>query len=428
MGRTLAPANRGGKARARGHGYTRWLKLAAVTATRLPGVRLAVYTDFPYHRADGRLYAEQAFALFVARLATRMERLVVVGRLDPDPASARHPLPDGVEFVALPHYPALTRPLQSLTGMAQSLRRFWTALEMVDSVWLLGPHPLSLAFVLIARLRGRSVAIGVRQDLPAYVERRHPGRLDLAIVARLLESSYRLLSRIYPTVVVGPALRRLYKRAPRLLAMIVSLVEAAEIVTPGEAADRTYEGPLQVLSVGRLDAEKNPLMLADVLAALRDTEIDRWRLVVCGDGPLRGPLASRLEQLELGRSAELRGYLPVSSAIRKTYRESHFLLLTSWTEGFPQVILEAFAAGVPVVATDVGGIREQAGDAVELVPAGDPAAAARSLLRLASDDARRRQLVEAGIRYAHRHTGSAEADRLASFLAVDRTSPVARRR
>jgi glycosyltransferase involved in cell wall biosynthesis len=47
--------------------------------------------------------------------------------------------------------------------------------------------------------------------------------------------------------------------------------------------------------------------------------------------------------------------------MRAAYRSSHFLLHTSWTEGLPKVLIEAFAAVLPVVATDVGGIREAVG-------------------------------------------------------------------
>lgn len=82
------------------------------------------------------------------------------------------------------------------------------------------------------------------------------------------------------------------------------------------------------------------------------------------------------------------------------YARMDVLALTSTTEAQPLVALEAMAAGVPVVATDVGGCREAIGDAGLLTRAGDPAATAAALLRLAGDDLLRARLGAAGRRRA----------------------------
>jgi hypothetical protein len=66
-------------------------------------VRVAAYTDYVYHRDGDAVYAERAFALFLARLGQDLERFVVVGRLDPRPGAAHYRLPDQLEFVGLAH-------------------------------------------------------------------------------------------------------------------------------------------------------------------------------------------------------------------------------------------------------------------------------------------------------------------------------------
>ena len=112
-------------------------------------------------------------------------------------------------------------------------------------------------------------------------------------------------------------------------------MEEAQIVTPEDALARSYDGELQVLNVGRLDPEKNPLLLADVLARLREND-PRWRLVVCGDGPLQDALAERLAALGLSEHADLRGYVTFDGGLLDAYRSSHAFLHVSWTEGFPR--------------------------------------------------------------------------------------------
>lgn len=386
-------------------------------------MRLGVYTDYSYARADGALHAEQSFSIFLAGLATRFERLVLIGRLNPEVERARYPLPDTADFVALPYYVSLARPWNVARSIGGSLWRFWRTLDDIDAVWLLGPHPLSLAFALLARARGRKVLLGVRQDLPVYVRRRHPTRRSLHLAASMLEAGYRGLARRCPTIVVGPALKHSYARAPSLLAISVSLIEGNDVVELATACARRYDGELTVLSVGRIDPEKNPLMLADVLSRLCGHGRASWRLVVCGEGPLEEPLTARLRALGVADRAELRGYVPLGEGMREVYEGGHFLLHTSWTEGLPQVVIEAFAAGLPVVATDVGGIREAVGDAAILIAPGDDAGAAQALRSLVEDVARREESVGRGLAYAHAHTLDSELDRLADFILRDGAQP-----
>ena len=378
-------------------------------------MRLVVYTDYVYRRVDGEVFAERAFALFLARLSGALDRLVLIGREAPEPDGARYAIGAGVEYVPLPYYSRLSDPWAVLRSSMGSLARFWRVLSAVDCVWLLGPHPLAIAFAGLAAVRRRRVVLGVRQDLPAYVESRHPDRRLLQFAGRALDLTWRALARVFPVVVVGPEIAARYAGARSVLEIAVSLIDADDLVPPAVALRRSYDGEVRVISVGRLEAEKNPLLLADVLARVRD-DGDRWRLVVCGEGEMRAALEDRLQELGLAERAELLGYVPFGPRLLSLYRESHALLHVSWTEGLPQVIVEAFAAGVPVVATDVGGVAAAFGDAVRLVPAGNADAAATALREIAADPRLRETLVRAGHNHAAAKTAGVEVERVAEFL------------
>ena len=381
-------------------------------------MRFAAYTDYKYRQDPSGVYAEKAFTLFLGRLAEELDGLVLLGRLDPRPGKWHYRLPPSLSFVPLPWYPSLARPFTAAPAMLRSIRRFWRALDDVDGVWLLGPHLLSLAFLLIAVARRKRVLLGARQDLPRYVANRHPDRRTLQLAALVLEGAWRLLAWRHPIIVVGPDLKRRYRRARAVLEVYVSLIEEAALETSVGESARNYAGELSLLAVGRLEPEKNPLLLADVLALLRETE-PRWRLVVCGDGPMRDALVQRLDRLGVSEHAELRGYVAMDGGLARFYRDCHLFLHVSWTEGVPQVLLEAFAARLPTVATAVGGVPLAAEGCALLVPPGDASPAAKGLLSLAHDQSLRERLTDAGVDQVRRHTVEAETRRVADFLRSD---------
>ena len=379
-------------------------------------MRTLVYTDYAYHRDGDRILSERAFSLFLVAVAGRIEgETVIAGRLSPDPEGGRYGIGEGVRFVALPWYSSLLSP-RAPVAMLRSLAIAWRAVGEVDRVWLLGPHPLILVLAAFAVLRRRRLILGVRQDFPAYIASRRPHRRALRAAAMLLERSFRAIGRFCPVVVVGPQLARHYARSRELLEISVSLVRRDEIVAAPDAVPRDYgEGTRTVLSVGRLDAEKNPLLLAEVLDRLLAGG-GEWRLEVCGEGPLAAELQAELARRGLAARSELAGYVAFDGGLVDRYRRAHVLLHSSLTEGLPQVLLEALAAGLPVVASDVGGIGEALGGAVVTVPPGDPAATAAAIEALAEDPALRTALVGTGLAYVRAHTLEIESERVARFI------------
>jgi glycosyltransferase involved in cell wall biosynthesis len=380
-------------------------------------MRLAVFCDYSYRVDEGNLYAELPFALFLQELAPYCERLVLTGRLDPSPG--RYPyLMKGVDYAPLPHYASGAHIRGVMRAMPTGIMRFWRVLDDVDVVWVLGPNPpQALVFALLSKLRRRRLVLGVRQNLPQLIRHRHPRKVHLWLAALMLEAAFRLTSRFVPVAAVGPDLAHRYRMSHELHVVYVSLLREEQILAP-EDADRDYESAeLRILSVGRLDPEKNPLLLADVLAAAVRAD-SRWRMDVCGDGSLMDALARRLQDLGVDDRAVLHGHVPIDRGLWALYRASHALLHVSLTEGVPQVLLEAFAARLPVVATAVGGVPELVRGCGLLVPPADAGAAADALQEMVSNAALRVELVENAAARVREHTLTAECARLAAFLAA----------
>ncbi|MGD9883739.1 tetratricopeptide repeat protein [Reyranella sp.] len=104
----------------------------------------------------------------------------------------------------------------------------------------------------------------------------------------------------------------------------------------------------------RMSEEKRPLLWLDVAAAVA-RQNDAAHFVVCGDGPMRDEMRSHAAALGIADRVHLPG---PQSNIGSWYRMMDVVLLTSRHEGLPNVLLEAQALGVPVVAPDVGGMSE----------------------------------------------------------------------
>ena len=150
-----------------------------------------------------------------------------------------------------------------------------------------------------------------------------------------------------------------------------------------------------LLAIGRLSKEKAHTALVAALARLLQLKPDlRVQLVILGEGPERAAIEESVRAAGLQDVVKMPGHV---NDVSDYYRMADLMVISSVSEGSPNVLLEAMAAGVPVVATAVGGIPEIAKDQEQalLVPPRDPAAMARAIDVLLSSPETRDKLVTA---------------------------------
>lgn len=135
--------------------------------------------------------------------------------------------------------------------------------------------------------------------------------------------------------------------------------------------------PADLLFVGELRKLKGVDVLIEALALLR-AQGKTLRAVIVGDGPDRDAFLALAKLHGLGEAVSFPGAMPARNAFAK----GRLLLVPSRAESLPYIVLEAIAAGMPVIATKVGGIPEIfGGDAGLLIPPGDAPALADAILR-----------------------------------------------
>ena len=184
-------------------------------------------------------------------------------------------------------------------------------------------------------------------------------------------------------------------------------------------AARPSGGPLRVLSVARLVAEKGVEDLVVALRLLRDRGADAT-LELVGTGPLAGRLAEMAERLGVSDRLTMPGTIPYGR-LPEVYRAADVFVLASaprtmWREQFGFAVVEAMACGLPVLAGHSGSLDEVVGDPEQLVTPHDPVELADALERLAGDDALRATRGEANRERAlERYDRRAVARRILAF-------------
>lgn len=149
--------------------------------------------------------------------------------------------------------------------------------------------------------------------------------------------------------------------------------------------------PVRLCSIARFDAPKDYRTLLEALALLPKTG---WEIDLLGDGPQEPSIRRLARKLGLSDKVRFRGYVPDTSG---WLARAQIFVLSSRSEALPRSILEALCAGLPVVATDVGGTGEAVTHGVNglLVPPEDRQALAAALGKLAESAPLRRQMGEA---------------------------------
>ena len=290
-----------------------------------------------------------------------------------------------VAEVELPFYAGLRVGVPSLHAAVEAL-----AEGRYHLVHLCSPGPAGVAAALIARIMELPLVGSYHTELGAYAGLRSGGArlragMDMALAA-LYGQCEIVLS---PSESANESLRGLGIEEGRIRRW-----ERGVDIRRFDPALRDADllpGEINVLYAGRLTTEKGADLLADAFLAAHARD-PRLHLVLAGGGPEESTLRARL-----GPHATFLGWLE-GVALARVYASADIFLFASSTDTFGQVVLEAQASGLPVVAVAEGGPCSliEDGRTGRLCPA-DPQALAAAVCELASSPVLRRPLAEAGI-------------------------------
>jgi len=153
-----------------------------------------------------------------------------------------------------------------------------------------------------------------------------------------------------------------------------------------------------LLNIGALTPQKDHATLVRAAARLAD-QVPAVHVVMVGEGFLRQDIEALIAETGTGERVHLAGF---RDDVRPALAAADAFVLSSYNEGMPWVMIEALAAGLPLVATDISGTHACVDDGVNglIVPERDPEALAAACVRLLADDVRHAAMGEASRRLA----------------------------
>lgn len=285
----------------------------------------------------------------------------------------------GVVFADIPFYQGLRGMLRAAPRTLAALRRH---LRETPYLCMRGSGGLCLAAWLLLRASGRPYArqiVGHDQQGLELSARMRPVWLRRLLGRAALRASRAAVRRACCAAYVTRALHSEYPNERPFFFSDVNLDE--RVVTAPRAADQFAADRLRLVSVGRMNPEKGYDVLLEALHRLAARGEERVTLEVIGDGVDLEALRRRTMELGLAERCRFAGWVQQGAALNRRLDEADVYVLPSLTEGTPRALLEAMARGLPVLASEVGGVpalvREDA-----LVPPGNAAALSEAIARL----------------------------------------------
>jgi glycosyltransferase involved in cell wall biosynthesis/predicted metal-dependent phosphoesterase TrpH len=307
-----------------------------------------------------------------------------------------------VAEIDIPFYRGLQIGVPSLPAIVDSL-----AEGRYDLVHLVSPGPAGIGAWLLARVLELPVIGSYHTELGAYTGLR-TGQQHLEMAMNVALSTFYGACRVVlsPSEATDGRLQSL-GIAPEKIGRWDRGVDIARF-DPAKRVAGAFGDGINVLYAGRLTKEKGVDLLADAFLTARERDA-RLHLVLAGGGPEEDALRARL-----GEHATFLGWTH-GEDLPRAYASADMFLFASRTDTFGQVVLEAQASGLPVLAVDEGGPATLITDGeTGLLRDADPRALADGLLSLAASSLLREKLARGGLAAVRGRTWEASMERLAA--------------
>ena len=413
-----------------------------------PGTLGILYHMPCWQAADGSVWeAEGSFGRYVDSLAPYFDEIVLsVPVFATPPPSGSRLRSTNVRLAPLPYFPGPRQFYPMLPAMHRRLREF---VHQCDVIHLRVPTPAAIFAFRLAQAAHKPVFLLVVGDYKALLPHlgyRGVKRLLFGAYVAFEEWALRHMTTRAMTFANGAALREKHEQqrrvragfsrvgasfrrvgagfSPPSTAVIETKTTTLGLADIALRTDTCGGGQIKCLTVSRIDPRKGLRVLPGAIASLvaqgRDVTIDIVGPTIgqIGDAE-RDAIAAEARRLGVEDRVRLLGPIPLDQLMPLYQQYDGFVLPTQPGEGIPRVLLEAMAAGLPIVTTGVSGIRSlvRHGENGVLIAESSAEAIATALAQIISDAALRRRIIDGGYWTARNHTLERQAASMMSAVS-----------
>ena len=386
---------------------------------------LGILYHMPFWQtADGSVWeAEGSFGRYVDSLAPYFDEIILsVPVFEAPPATGSRLQATNVRLAPLPYFAG---PRQFYPMLPAVFRRLRAWVRECDVVHLRVPSPAAIFAFRLARAERKPMFLLVVGDYEALLPYLPYSGIKKILFGRYVafeEWALRHMATRVLTFANGAALRDKHERQGAMV--VETTTTTLSLPDIGSRSDTCATTPIRLLTVSRIDPRKGLLTLPGAVAALvslgYDVTLDLVGPTIgqIGDAE-RDAIAAEAKRLGVEARVSLRGAIPLDQLMPLYRRYDAFVLPTQPGEGIPRVLMEAMAAGLPVVTTGVSGIgsliRHDENGVV--IPDSSAASVAAAVRRLIEDAPLRRRVIAGGYQTARAHTLERQAAAMMRVVA-----------
>jgi len=315
-----------------------------------------IFHDFQGIDYDQEIGFTDSYARFLSAISQGFAHFLITARLV-KPTFIAQVFTVPKSNIAAISYNGILDVFKNPFNVIAELNRLAKCTDDYDVLFLSWPHPLALKMAFRNR-KSKTIIFIVRQNLRSIVKAKYQGLLKttLLFAIELLELAHRYFFKHNLVLVVGSEMftdlkNKGYTRVMKIQDPVISLRD----INP---KPRVAPNLNRLLFVGRLEKEKGckELILGFNEAIKLNPSL---QLTIIGDGAEKQTISQLIRILKMEGRVELKGHINFGPELFAWYQNSDILIIPSFSEGFPKVIGEARAFGLPIIATNVGGMANQ---------------------------------------------------------------------
>ena len=387
-------------------------------------MRLAIILNSPFLLNDKKYSTNASFINFTNSFLAYFEELIFCVPVSREARKSGNFQVNSVKIKVV-ELPFLASNFQYFLHLIYHLKATWKTIEKNlpnwDLVWIVeGPQLVPYIAMLLCKSKKKPYFFYIRGNLKRQVaHRRYP--LIKKIMAILGTSFLGLLSRLFAsnslTFCLGEELYQAYARKKN--ADIYQVVPTS--IYEKDILKKWKDIPQKVslVYVGRLENMKGIKFLIEAVKRLEEQDLP-IKLKIVGAGPAENDLRKMVSDYNLNDYISFLGYIPYGPDLLKIYRSSDIFVLPTLSEGIPKVLAEAMSQGLPIIASNVGGIPVVVNNRKNglLVPPGDSEAIYKAIAGLVENKKLLKEISQNNIQDAKEFTIEVQRKRMMDIISA----------